>query len=197
MRGWRIQGVDLTGRTDVVLRLRPAGAILLGSAMSDRAEQHLRGGGALLFPKIPELPFNPYRGSLYTPDELYAGLDASGYEATPDAQTYAWSREPNDDLARHLARALHDHGIDDALIERLSGRRVVGVMGGHELARDDSRYTDAALLGRELARRGHDVATGGGPGAMEAANLGAYLADAEDEALTSAVATLAAVPGFQ
>jgi predicted Rossmann-fold nucleotide-binding protein len=40
------------------------------------------------------------------------------------------------------------------------------------------------------------VATGGGPGAMEAANLGAYFGDYPDEALVDAVTTLADQPHY-
>ena len=66
--------------------------------------------------------------------------------------------------------------ISDALDELLAGARVVGVMGGHAMARGTDAYAGAARLGRALARAGLTVATGGGPGAMEAANLGAYAA---------------------
>ena len=43
-------------------------------------------------------------------------------------------------------------------------------MGGHQVARGSGEYAAAARLGRGLAERGHLVVTGGGPGAMEAAN---------------------------
>ena len=59
---------------------------------------------------------------------------------------------------------------------RSTVQRIVGVMGGHALRRDERAYRAAAELGRALTRAGATVATGGGPGAMEAANLGAYLA---------------------
>jgi predicted Rossmann-fold nucleotide-binding protein len=70
-------------------------------------------------------------------------------------------------------------------------------MGGHAAQRGSADYAQAALLGRMLARDGHVVATGGGPGAMEAANLGAYLSQADDGALQGALETLASVPGFR
>ena len=44
-------------------------------------------------------------------------------------------------------------------------------MGGHAAQRGDAEYADAARLGHALGAH-HVVATGGGPGAMEAANLG-------------------------
>ena len=42
----------------------------------------------------------------------------------------------------------------------------------------------------------HVVATGGGPGAMEAANLGGRLAGSSRDHLAAAVATLSAVPSY-
>ena len=135
-------------------------------------------GGALIFPAVPDVPFDPWRAALYTPAELYDGLE-HGYRATPDAKIYAWSRKtsPRRSLRRLLAKSLHDSSIDDALEEFTHRRRIVGVMGGHRLARDDPAYAEIARLGHDLAAHGTYVATGGGPGAMEAANLGARLAD--------------------
>ena len=57
-------------------------------------------------------------------------------------------------------------------------------------------FEEAAQLGRLLARDGRVVATGGGPGTMEAANLGAYLSEAPARDFRRALDDLAAVPGF-
>ncbi len=197
MRGWRVQAVDLRGRTDVLLGLDPSGAVLLGCGLTERADHHLRRHGALVFPAIPDVPFNPYRGGLYSPDELYDGLVGASYEQTLDARIYAWSLRGDGDLAGALACALHDHSIDDALAELTLGRPVVGVMGGHAVGRDSTDYAQAARLGRRLTEAGFRVATGGGPGAMEGANLGAYLSDEDDAAVRDATALLAGVPAFR
>jgi predicted Rossmann-fold nucleotide-binding protein len=74
----------------------------------------------------------------------------------------------------------------------VAGRDVVGVMGGHALERGSPTYADAARLGHALGSR-LTVATGGGPGAMEAANLGAFVPGDLDAAL----ATVARVPSFR
>ena len=104
---------------------------------------------------------------------------------------YAWSHaQPIGSLAAELSTTLHDHSITDALDDvtsDLEPRTIVGIMGGHAVARGDTTYRAAAELGASLTAAGRTVLTGGGPGAMEAANLGAYLnsrPDSLDEALT-------------
>jgi predicted Rossmann-fold nucleotide-binding protein len=194
---FRVQAVDLTGRTRDLLSLDTAGAVFLGCPMEPEAAAGVRASGALVFPPVPGLPLDPYRGRLYSPDELFASLDA-GYEATPDARAYAWFQQTRSDgdIFASMVRAVHDDSVSDALDELLVGVRVVGVMGGHAMARGTEAYAGAARLGRTLARSGLMVATGGGPGAMEAANLGAYAAPFDDAMLDEALRVLAAVPSF-
>ena len=197
MSGWQVQDVDLTGREDALADLDPHGALFLGCTMSDALADRLRAGGALLFPSVPDVPFEPWRAHLYTPAELYAGLE-QGYDHTTDAGIYAWAKRSavGDDLRRLLASALHDSSIDDALAEFTRGRRIVGVMGGHALTRTDPEYTAAAQLAHSLASAGLTVATGGGPGAMEAANLGALLAGEHPAVLDLVVGDVSRVPSF-
>ncbi|WP_433159983.1 LOG family protein [Kribbella sp. CA-247076] len=198
MEGWRVQSVDLTARTANLLGMDPRGSLFLGCALEEKAEAWIRDGGGLIFPAIPALPFDAYRGTLYDAEELYAGLE-NGYDATPDAQIYAWSRQHDEkgDTSRTLAAALHDHAIADALTELPDHKPWIGVMGGHGIARGSTAYRSAVLLGRTLARAGQTVVTGGGPGAMEAANLGASLAAYDDAGLDRALSKLAAVPSFR
>ncbi|AVH56223.1 MULTISPECIES: LOG family protein [Streptomyces] len=194
---YRVQAVDLTDRTDVLLTVDSAGAVFLGCPMAPEAAAKVRAAGALVFPPVPGLPFDPYRGIVYSPDELFASLD-EGYEATPDARAYAWFQrtKADGDVFASMLRAIHDDSVSDALDELLAGARVVGVMGGHAMARGTLPYEGAARLGRELARAGFTVATGGGPGAMEAANLGAYAAPFDDGMLTEVLQLLARTPLF-
>jgi predicted Rossmann-fold nucleotide-binding protein len=140
------------------------------------------------------LPYDPFRETLYTVAELTdGGLDARierhvlehGFRAPPAAEA--------------LAQRLHDHAIDLALAGLLAdrSRQVVGVMGSAVTPRDDPWYRATAELGRLLTRAGFLVATGGGPGVMEAANLGAALARHPDAALDTALERIAAVPGYE
>lgn len=194
----RVQSVDLMDRTAALLATDTSGAVFLGCRMAPEAEQKVRADGAFVFPPVPGLPFDPYRGLLYTPDALYEGLAEGGYETTPDAHAYRWYQETRSDgdAFTSMLRAVHDDAVSDALDELLVGARVVGVMGGHALARGSEQYAAAARLGRTLARSGLTVATGGGPGAMEAANLGAYAAPHPDQMLDKACELLAAAPSF-
>ncbi len=198
MSGWQVQDLDLTNREEVLDDLDPRGALFLGCTIPEPTAQRLRAGGALLFPSVPDVPFNPWRATLYTPAELYDGLDA-GYDHTPDARIYAWSRDARHgrDLRRLLAKSLHDRSIDDALDELTDQRRIVGVMGGHELTRGDPAYADIAHLARDLAGNGLTVATGGGPGSMEAANLGARLADEDVTVLDRVLVDIAVAPSYR
>ncbi|MEU0649843.1 LOG family protein [Streptomyces umbrinus] len=197
LAGFRVQCVDLTDRTRELLASDATGAVFLGCPMRESAAAKVRADGALVFPPLPGLPFDPYRGDLYRPDELFASLD-KGYEETPDALAYAWFQQTkaDGDIYASMLRSVHDDAISDALDELLRGTRVVGVMGGHALGRGTDAYDGAARLGRELARAGFTVATGGGPGAMEAANLGAYAAPYDDTMLHEACELLAKSPSF-
>ncbi|HSE10148.1 MAG TPA: Rossmann fold nucleotide-binding protein [Nocardioidaceae bacterium] len=194
MSGWHLQAVDLRDRSDALRSLDPLGALFLGCALTSADEESLRARGALVFPVVPHVPFDAYRAALYTPQELYDGLEVS-YEATLDARVYAWSQqEPTLDVS--LAQALHDHAVDDALRGLVRDHALVGVMGGHSVVRGSEEFAAAAHLARDLAAGGLTVATGGGPGAMEAANLGAYLADRSAAVLDETLDLLAQVPHF-
>lgn len=173
------------------------GLVVLGGQVPDALARDLVARGAVIIPPDPTCPVEAFRSRLYTPFDLYDGIAEHGYASTVDARAYAWSREARTqhDAWATLLRAVHDDAVQDALVEALHGRDVVGVMGGHALERGSSDYADAARLGHALAASGRVVLTGGGPGAMEAANLGA-LAPTPD-AVDAALGRLAAVSSFR
>lgn len=196
VRDLRLQDLDLKEVEVELLGIDDfTGVVVLGGRMSDQLHRHLRLHGALVFPADPDVPFDAWRSHLYRSRELYAGLHEHGYAATPDARAYHWSREPDQDVYSSLLRAIHDESISDALGEFVDGRTLVGVMGGHAVERGSAGYTAAARLGHALASAGTVVTTGGGPGAMEAANLGALCTDSS--LLDPAITRLATVPSFR
>lgn len=140
--------------------------------------------------------FDPARKTLYTQAELWRGFDAARGRLGWDADVYAqYVRTgkfyPEAAIAR--ARSLHDDGISTALGEYLrqkmaKGLYPVGVMGNaSEDLRCSAGYRQTARLGYELAKAGYLVVTGGGPGEMEAANLGAYLSNQKETAIDDAI----------
>ncbi len=207
-----VQGLDLTDdEAEAAVKSVPAeDACFLGCRLTQTAEDHVHNTGGTVFPAFVGVPFNPYRSSLYTPDELMDGYERGRPETrteTVDAQIYEYFQQRQLDgrdapVMDALAFRIHDHAVDDALRDLLNPNdepspRVVGVMGGHQLARDADAYRQVARIGWRLARQNFLVATGGGPGAMEAANLGAALAAYEAEAVNDAVDTLAVAPHYE
>lgn len=193
--GWLVQSVELTERGAELRRVDPSGAMFLGCMLTDSTHLGLIRRGAHVFPRIGEVPFNPYRAVLYTARELY---DTPDYATSTDARVYDWlrARLPHPALPDTLAMTLHDHAVTDALDEvHIDRDRTVGIMGGHRIRRDEERYAAAAHLAATLAGQGAVILTGGGPGAMEAANLGARFVGWPHR-LDAACSTLAEVPTF-
>src|SRR5438128_9108504 len=173
----------------------------------EKVPAHLGHHGSVMPPPPRPEPFDPLRKGLYAADELMQGYTPAHPDAALDRRiarhfVAAGGRNPPS-AAEAIAQRLHDFGIDRALTAWLSGEggpapKVVGVMGSHSTRRDDPQYALVAELGWQLARAGFLVATGGGPGLMEAANLGAYLSRHEDrDALDRAIATLKKAPAYE
>jgi predicted Rossmann-fold nucleotide-binding protein len=203
------KGLDLRAETEFLLSANAHCAVFLGCRMEAEALDRVIDTGGVVFPRLREmleLPFEVYRDRLYTLPELLEGLDVdrpgSLIADTLDGRIYRWFREQREEartgVLEALAERLHDHAIEDAAREFLAAgpADVVGVMGGHSLPRAAPVYAEIVRLGRTLARKGWRVVTGGGPGAMEAANLGAWLAPLADDALDRAIAILSPSPTF-
>jgi len=169
------------------------------------AEAELVRRGAHVVPAFDNEPYPTHPSRLYLPEEIAAGFAENGFAGMYDTVVHHHflangGALPN--IRQALAQRMHDHGIDDGLQDAIAewaaagGGPVTGIMGGHAEPRGTSGYLGAAHIGRGLARAGCLVVTGGGPGVMEAANLGAFLADASDETLAGAVERLAESPDF-
>ncbi|SCE67973.1 hypothetical protein GA0074695_0256 [Micromonospora viridifaciens] len=162
--------------------------------------------GANVVPPFSKLPYSTQPAHLYSADDLAAGFAEAGFAGMYDTRVYAHFRAHGGalpDVREALSQRLHDHGVDNALADATrtwlavhGPQSVVGVMGGHAVPRGSAAYRMAAVLGWELARADRLVVTGGGPGVMEAANLGAFLAAWPAEELAAAIDLLATAPDF-
>ncbi len=203
-----IQGLDLRSYTSELLRCTGTGSAFLGCLMLGRVRDHLQNTGGLVFPSLSDLPYRPFRPRLYTIEELMGGYERgrveSFYNQTLDSRIHRHYTAARDSghapIMETLAQRLHDHAIDDALHDLLHDgeeeRRVVGIMGGHAMRRDEETYRTVAKVAWRLAQSGLFVATGGGPGAMEAANLGAWMSRWTEAELDRAVSILASAPRY-
>jgi len=206
-----VQGLDLRALEVDWETLECKGAVFLGCHFPDALPlESLRQKGALIFPKIPGLPYRIYRHSLYSREELMAGWTEQE-DLSLDKRIYDHFHAKGGakaDVLESMAQRIHDHAMDDALGDLLDGRlegessgtgekkKVIGIMGGHGCSRMDPYFKKVAYIARELTRRGYFMASGGGPGIMEATNLGAWMANAEDGVLDQALKILGRAPVF-
>ena len=170
------------------------GSLFLGCELPPTLAAHLVATGATVIPHVPDRLFRTHRSELYTPEELFRGFDADDPDShlhTLDHRVYEQYLDDGGpvpwNIAVSLARRLHDHAITDAIQEMVAGREVVAIMGGHSLERREARYAEVAYIARTLTRDGYLLASGGGPGAMEATHLGAWFAGRSDAELEAAL----------
>ena len=162
-------------------------------------------GTNLVFSHI-DVPFNAFRNTLYTADTLYEGYELGNPDSYKDCfdnkvyQHYLRMGKTATDVKETLARTLHDRAISDCVHELLSHydeRKIIGIMGGHGLLRTDPMYRKIVCISKQLTERGYLMVSGGGPGAMEATHLGAFLAGRTEEDVDEALNILSTAPSFK
>ena len=162
-------------------------------------------GTNLVFSHI-DVPFNAFRNTLYTADTLYEGYELGNPDSYKNCfdnkvyQHYLRMGKTATDVKETLARTLHDRAISDCVHELLSHydeRKIIGIMGGHGLLRTDPMYRKIVCISKQLTERGYLMVSGGGPGAMEATHLGAFLAGRTEEDVDEALNILSTAPSFK
>ena len=155
---------------------------------------------------LDKTPYCVTRRTLYSAAELYEGFvhdNEDSYNNCFDGkvyQYYLFTGKQSVSVYESLARYLHDHGIHAALTEFFEEHdplRCVGIMGGHALPRTDKMFRDIALLSKRLTEEGFIMLSGGGPGAMEATHLGAWMAGRTSQELDDAIQMLQCAPTFR
>lgn len=151
---------------------------------------------------LSDLPFQPMRRSLYSAEELMQGFDAHDPESFADVADFriyeCFVRSGGANSEDHfvsMMQAMHDHSISQSMLKGLKRKpRVAAVMGGHRMERGSAPYRSIVEMSRRLTQLGFLMASGGGPGAMEATHVGAFFADSPDDALAQAMTMLESVP---
>ncbi|MCQ2243430.1 MAG: LOG family protein [Bacteroidaceae bacterium] len=106
-------------------------------------------------------------------------------------------KAPEDEM---LARSLHDSCISRLMRDFLSDypeKTQVGIMGGHGLLRTDKQYADVVYISKRLTEEGFLMISGGGPGAMEATHLGAWMAGRKNDEVKLALDIMRKAPCYK
>lgn len=195
--------VNLTAETELAMQHKYVDCIFLGCTLPKGFKRHIT--DSLVFPKMSTI-FDPFRSKLYTAASLYEGYKLGhpeSYKNCYDGIVYKHYLEEGKqtvNIKETLARSLHDHSISSALHYLLSffkEKQVVGVMGGHGLLRTEPQFEQVARISKRLTELGSIMISGGGPGAMEATHLGAWMAGRTEEEFMDALNTLRTAPDFK
>ena len=152
------------------------------------------------------MPFDIFREHLYSAESLYQGYQLGkpgSYKDSYDQQVYQHylsMGKSATDIKETLARTLHDHSMTNTMNDFLAHfdeRQVVGIMGGHGLLRTDEAYRQVVMVAKTLAENGCLMVSGGGPGAMEATHLGAWMAGRSEMETLEALEILKEAPSYK
>lgn len=202
IRRCAFQCVNLTAETEMAMSHTYRDCIFIGCTLPQGLKRQTR--DCLFFPNMGET-FS-YRNHLYTPDELYEGYilgNPESYKSCYDGLVYKHYLAMGkyaDNIKETLARTLHDHSISDCLHEFLTQfneRSIVGVMGGHSILRTAPEYQQVVRLSKLLTEKGFLMVSGGGPGAMEATHLGAWMAGRNELELMDAIHVMRTAPSYK
>lgn len=155
---------------------------------------------------LKEVPFDVTRTTLYSATDLYEGYNPEqpdSFNTCFDTQIYQHfilKGKLTTDVKESAARIFHDHQMYVGLLDFLRSHKYlhfVGIMGGHALLRTDMMYRQIVFLCKRLTELGFYMLSGGGPGAMEATHLGAWMAGYQDSDVEDALQIISSAPSFR
>lgn len=155
---------------------------------------------------LKSVPFDVSRTKLYSAQELYGDFtpgEPGQLDNCLDTQVYRHylsKGKQTNDIKESMARTLHDHGVYVALGEFFRSHnylKCIGVMGGHAMLRTDAKFRQIVFLTKQLTEQGFCMLSGGGPGAMEATHLGAWMAGRNENEVEDTLRILSASPSFR
>ena len=198
------QSLNLLDYTLVLLAEPLNNCIFLGCKIDPGVVDEIIYKGALVFPPIDGLPYKAFRNSLYRPEDLIEGFEIGIPESLNkmfDTVVFdhfvETGRSNPPDIHESFARRLHDHSITDALDEFLEGKKVVAIMGGHSVKRNEQKFLDVAHMSKKLTEKGYLLASGGGPGAMEATHFGAWFSGRSEEDFNNGIEIVSKNPDYR
>ena len=150
------------------------------------------------------VPYITTMSKLYDAKSLYAGYDMENPESFADCydqRVYKYFLETGkvtENPLELMSRTIHDFFMRKYINELLDcyGPRVVGVMGGSAMRRDDESYKQIALISKKLTESDILMISGGGSGAMEATSLGGMMAGRTPVELEDALSILSKSPKY-
>lgn len=196
--------IDLRDMSNQLLEANIKDSVFLGCNLGNSIVCALQYNN-YIFPTL-DVPYEVYPNKLYTAAELYDGFspeDPGSFADTPDQIIYRHfikTGKYTTDLKESLARALHDQSITNALedlIIHYDPKSIIAIMGGHQLLRTSPQYRKIVWLSKHLTEQGKLMASGGGPGAMEATHLGAWLAGKSEKKVLKALDILSKAPSYE
>ena len=198
------QSLDLSEYTLNLLSEPLENCIFLGCKIDPGIVDEIIYKGALVFPPIDNLPYKAFKNSLYSPEDLILGFEIGSKESLNEMfDTMVFKhfvetgRSNPPGIHESFARRLHDHSITDALDEFLVGKKVVAIMGGHAVRRNEQEFQDVANLSKILTEKGYLLASGGGPGAMEATHFGAWFCNRSEADLSKGIEIISKNPDYK
>jgi predicted Rossmann-fold nucleotide-binding protein len=200
LRNRTFQQVDFRSIHPNWKSLKLNGSTFLGCDIAPADRLYLIEQGALVINAPDDLPYQPFRNKLYSWQEL---LEEAPNSNDLNIFQHFELHKRNTGINEALWQRIHDHAIDDALGEYIGGQehgvagaKCIGVMGGHQVARTDPYYAKVAAISKRLTEEGYLIVSGGGPGIMEAANLGAFLGHRSDNSLKDAIRHFSNAPHY-